>query len=118
MLGAKDTYEFLRDMSLLIATGGVAFITNVFATFCKLSATIDNMRSVYRNVGATSDVDALPCTAARRAARAANARSAQAPRGQCRSACLGEGCNLAIVLRAARNLPGGTSISRSRITRR
>jgi hypothetical protein len=26
----KDIYEFLRDMALLIATGGVAYITNVF----------------------------------------------------------------------------------------
>ncbi|HZT47677.1 MAG TPA: hypothetical protein VFA64_06865, partial [Hyphomicrobiaceae bacterium] len=26
----KDTYEYLRDMSLLIATGGVAYITNMF----------------------------------------------------------------------------------------
>jgi len=25
----KDGYEFLRDMSLLIATGGVAYITNL-----------------------------------------------------------------------------------------
>jgi hypothetical protein len=90
----KDAYEFLRDMSLLIATGGVAYITNVYqrrssfiealkeewrdiiaaksalfsytqiekptldqylATFCKLSETIDNMRSVYQNVGETGD---------------------------------------------------------------
>jgi hypothetical protein len=89
----KDIYEFLRDMSLLIATGGVAYITNVFqkrhsfvealreewreivetksallaythrpsptheqyvATFNQLSQTIDNMRTVYRNVGETS----------------------------------------------------------------
>ena len=87
-----DAYEFLRDMSLLIATGGVAYIANVYqkrqsfidalkeewrdiiaaksalftytqlerptaeqylATFCTLSETIDNMRSVYRNVGET-----------------------------------------------------------------
>jgi len=26
----KDAYEYLRDMSLLIATGGVAYITNMF----------------------------------------------------------------------------------------
>ena len=26
----KDVYEYLRDMSLLIATGGVAYITNVY----------------------------------------------------------------------------------------
>ena len=88
----KDAYEFLRDMSLLIATGGVAYITNIYQkrssfvdalkqewrdiiaaksvlfsytqlekptlehyleTFCKLSETIDNMRSVYQNVGET-----------------------------------------------------------------
>lgn len=91
----KDAYEFLRDMSLLIATGGVAYVANVYqkrssfiealkeewrdiiaaksalfsytqlerptleqylATFCRLSETIDNMRSVYRNVGETSDL--------------------------------------------------------------
>jgi hypothetical protein len=89
----KDAYEYLRDMSLLIATGGVAYITNVFQkrhsfvealkeewrdiiatksalfaytqltqpmleqyleTFCKVSETIDNMRSVYHNVGETN----------------------------------------------------------------
>jgi hypothetical protein len=88
----KDLYEYLRDMSLLIATAGVAYVTNVFqkrsgfvealkeewrdiiatksalfaytqlerptaeqyiATFCRLSETIDNMRSVYCNVGET-----------------------------------------------------------------
>jgi hypothetical protein len=87
-----DAYELLRDMSLLIATGGVAYIANIYqkrqsfiealkeewrdiiaaksalftytqlerptteqylATFCRLSETIDNMRSVYRNVGET-----------------------------------------------------------------
>jgi len=94
----KDIYEYLRDMSLLIATGGVAYITNLFqkrssfvealkeewrdiiatksalfaftqlerptadeyiATFCKLSETIDNMRSVYQNVGETDDLIGL-----------------------------------------------------------
>src|SRR5262245_51850400 len=88
-----DAYEFLRDMSLLIATGGVAYVANIYqkrqsfidalkeewrdiiaaksalftytqlerptteqylATFCQLSETIDNMRSVYRNVGETN----------------------------------------------------------------
>ena len=114
----KDGYEYLRDMSLLIATGGVAYITNMFQkrssfvealkeewrdiiatksalfaytqlerptleqyidTFCKLSETIDNMRSVYRNVGETGDLDRpLPLrAAARHAPRAADARSAQ-----------------------------------------
>jgi hypothetical protein len=96
-LGAalKDVYEYLRDMSLLLATGGVAYIANVYqkrasfidalkeewrdiiaaksvvfsytqierptleqylTAFCKLSETIDNMRSVYRNVGETGDL--------------------------------------------------------------
>src|SRR5215468_151485 len=94
----KDIYEFLRDMSLLIATGGVAYITNVYqrrssfiaalkeewrdiiaaksalfsytqlerptlehylATFCQLSETIDNMRSVYQNVGETGELVGL-----------------------------------------------------------
>jgi hypothetical protein len=94
----KDLYEYLRDMSLLIATGGVAYVTNVFqkrhsfvealkeewrdiiatksalfaytqieqptteqyiATFCNLSETIDNMRSVYQNVGETGDLIGL-----------------------------------------------------------
>jgi hypothetical protein len=91
----KDAYEFLRDMSLLIATGGVAYVANVYqkrssfiealkeewrdiiaaksalfsytqierptleqylAAFCRLSETIDNMRSVYQNVGETDDL--------------------------------------------------------------
>jgi hypothetical protein len=94
----KDAYEFLRDMSLLIATGGVAYITNIYQkrssfvaalkqewrdiiaaksalfsytqlekptldhyleTFCKLSETIDNMRSVYQNVGETDNLVGL-----------------------------------------------------------
>jgi len=94
----KDAYEYLRDMSLLIATGGVAYVTNLFqkrssfvealkeewrdiiatksalfaytqlerptseqyiATFCKVSETIDNMRSVYQNVGETDDLIGL-----------------------------------------------------------
>ena len=85
-------------MSLLIATGGVAYITNMFQkrssfvealkeewrdiiatksslfaytqlerptldqyldTFCRLSETIDNMRSVYRNVGETDGLVGL-----------------------------------------------------------
>src|SRR5262245_59988000 len=94
----KDAYEFLRDMSLLIATGGVAYVANVYQkrqsfiealkdewrdirvpksalftytqlrrptleqyleTFCKLSETIDNMCSVYQNVGETADLIGL-----------------------------------------------------------
>jgi hypothetical protein len=94
----KDLYEYLRDMSLLIATGGVAYVANVYqkrasfidalkeewrdiiaaksavftytqldrptldqylGAFCKLSETIDNMRSVYQNVGETGDLIGL-----------------------------------------------------------
>jgi hypothetical protein len=94
----QDAYEFLRDMSLLIATGGVAYIASVYqkrqsfiealkeewreiiaaksalftytqierptleqylAAFFKLSETIDNMRSVYRNVGETPEMIGL-----------------------------------------------------------
>jgi hypothetical protein len=93
-----DAYELLRDMSLLIATGGVAYIANVYqkrqgfiealkeewrdiiaaksalftytqteqptreqylVAFCKLSETIDNMRSVYQNVGETEGLIGL-----------------------------------------------------------
>jgi hypothetical protein len=94
----KDLYEYLRDMSLLIATGGVAYVANIYqkrasfidalkeewrdiiaaksavftytqldrptldqylTAFCKLSETIDNMRSVYQNVGETYDLIGL-----------------------------------------------------------
>jgi len=94
----KDVYEYLRDMSLLIATGGVAYVANIYqkrasfidalkeewrdiiaaksavfsytqidrptldqylTAFCKLSETIDNMRSVYQNVGETNDLIGL-----------------------------------------------------------
>jgi hypothetical protein len=43
----KDAYEFLRDMALLIATGGVAYITNVFQ---KRSSFIDSLRSEWRDI--------------------------------------------------------------------
>ncbi len=91
-------YDYLKDMSLLIATGGVAYLTNVYqkrssfidslkeewrdvlhaksallefthhdqptqqqyvATFNVLSETIDNMRTVYRNVGETQGLVGL-----------------------------------------------------------
>ena len=118
----KDSYEYLRDMSLLIATGGVAYITNMFqkrssfveglkeewrdiiatksalfaytqlerptldqyiATFCKLSETIDNMRSVYQNVGETGDLIGLypyaPLHDMRRALQTLDPRKNPAP---------------------------------------
>ena len=94
----QATYDYLKDMSLLIATAGVAYLTNVFqqrssfieslkeewrdvlhaksallefthleqptsqqyvATFNVLSETIDNMRTVYRNVGETRELVGL-----------------------------------------------------------
>jgi hypothetical protein len=124
----KDTYEFLRDMSLLIATGGVAYITNIYqkrssfiaalkeewrdiiaaksalfsftqlerptleiylATFCKLSETIDNMRSVYQNVGETGDMVGLypyaPLHDMRRALQTLDPRKNPAPDAEARA---------------------------------
>ena len=49
----KDTYELLRDMSLLIATGGVAFITNVFQ---KRSSFIAALKEEWRDIIAAKSV--------------------------------------------------------------
>src|SRR5262245_15890604 len=124
----KDTYEFLRDMSLLIATGGVAYITNIYqkrssfiaalkeewrdiiaaksvlfsctqlerptleiylATFCRLSETIDNMRSVYQNVGETGGMVGLypyaPLHDMRRALQTLDPRKNPTPDAEARS---------------------------------
>jgi hypothetical protein len=124
----KDGYEYLRDMSLLIATGGVAYITNMFqkrssfidglkeewrdiiatksalfaytqlerppleeyvATFCRLSETIDNMRSVYRNVGETDALIGLypyaPLHDMRRALQTLDPRKNPEPDAEARS---------------------------------
>lgn len=43
----KDGYEFLRDMSLLIATGGVAYVTNVFQ---RRHAFIESLREEWRDI--------------------------------------------------------------------
>lgn len=43
----KDIYEFLRDMALLIATGGVAYITNVFQ---KRHAFIDSLKTEWQDI--------------------------------------------------------------------
>jgi hypothetical protein len=123
-----DAYELLRDMSLLIATGGVAYIANVYqkrqsfidalkeewrdiiaaksalftytqlerpthehylATFCKLSETIDNMRSVYRNVGETDALIGLypyaPLHDMRRALQTLDPRKTPVPDADMRS---------------------------------
>jgi hypothetical protein len=43
----KDFYEFFKDMALLIATGGVAYITNVFQ---KRHAFLDNLKAEWREI--------------------------------------------------------------------
>ena len=43
----KDVYEFLRDMALLIATAGAAYIANIFQ---KRSNFIDGLRSEWRQI--------------------------------------------------------------------
>jgi hypothetical protein len=43
----KDFYEFFKDMALLIATGGVAYISNVFQ---KRHAFLDNLKTEWREI--------------------------------------------------------------------
>jgi hypothetical protein len=43
----KDVYEFLKDMSLLIATGGVAYVTNIFQ---QRHAFIESLREEWRDI--------------------------------------------------------------------
>ena len=43
----KDFYEFFKDMALLIATGGVAYITNVFQ---KRQAFLENLKAEWREI--------------------------------------------------------------------
>ena len=124
----RDLYEYLRDMSLLIATGGVAYVANVYqkrasfiealkeewrdiiaaksavfsytqlerpaldqylAAFCKLSETIDNMRSVYQNVGETDDLIGIypyvPLHDMRRALQTLDPRKNPAPDAEARN---------------------------------
>jgi len=123
-----DAYELLRDMSLLIATGGVAYVANIYqkrqsfidalkeewrdviaaksalftytqlerptteqylATFCKVSETIDNMRSVYRNVGETDALIGLypyaPLHDMRRALQTLDPRKTPNPEAEART---------------------------------
>ncbi|KAI9880392.1 MAG: hypothetical protein M1823_006740, partial [Watsoniomyces obsoletus] len=42
-----DVYEYLRDMSLLIATGGVAYLTNVFQ---KRSGFTESLEEEWRGI--------------------------------------------------------------------
>ena len=124
----KDLYEYLRDMSLLIATAGVAYVANIYqkrasfidalkeewrdiitaksaafsytqldrptleqylAAFCKLSETIDNMRSVYQNVGETDNLIGLypyaPLHDMRRALQTLDPRKLPVPDAEARN---------------------------------
>lgn len=44
---ARDGYEWLKDMSLLLATGGVAYLTNVFQ---KRSKFVESLEEEWRNI--------------------------------------------------------------------
>ncbi len=44
---ADKFYEFMRDMSLLIATGGVAYISNIFQ---KRSSFVESLEEEWRNI--------------------------------------------------------------------
>ncbi len=48
----KDIYEFLRDMSLLIATGGVAYVSNVYQ---KRSTFVSSLETEWRGIVATKN---------------------------------------------------------------
>ncbi len=50
---ASQLYEFMRDMSLLIATGGVAHISNVFQ---KRSKFVESLEEEWRNIVRTKSV--------------------------------------------------------------
>ena len=55
---ANNVYEFMRDMSLLIATGGVAYISNVFQ---KRSKFIESLEEEWRNIVRTKSVLLSTC---------------------------------------------------------
>ncbi|MCB1485102.1 MAG: hypothetical protein KDJ17_09445 [Hyphomicrobiaceae bacterium] len=50
---ASQLYEFMRDMSLLIATGGVAYISNIFQ---KRSKFVESLEEEWRNIVRTKSV--------------------------------------------------------------
>jgi hypothetical protein len=54
----KDIYEWLRDMSLLIATGGVAYLTNVFQ---KRSTFVQSLEEEWRNIVRTKSALLVYC---------------------------------------------------------
>jgi hypothetical protein len=50
---AQNFYEFMRDMSLLIATGGVAYLSNIFQ---KRSKFVESLEEEWRNIVRTKSV--------------------------------------------------------------
>jgi len=50
---ANQLYEFMRDMSLLIATGGVAYLSNIFQ---KRSKFVESLKEEWRNIVRTKSV--------------------------------------------------------------
>lgn len=50
---AGQLYEFMRDMSLLIATGGVAYLSNIFQ---KRSKFVESLEEEWRNIVRTKSV--------------------------------------------------------------
>lgn len=55
---ANNVYEFMRDMSLLIATGGVAYISNIFQ---KRSNFVESLEEEWRNIVRTKSVLLSTC---------------------------------------------------------
>jgi hypothetical protein len=55
---ANKVYDFMRDMSLLIATGGVAYISNIFQ---KRSKFVDGLEEEWRNIVRTKSLLLSTC---------------------------------------------------------
>ena len=55
---ANKVYEFMRDMSLLIATAGVAYISNIFQ---KRSNFVESLEEEWRNIVRTKSVLLSTC---------------------------------------------------------
>jgi hypothetical protein len=58
ILAANNVYDFMRDMSLLIATGGVAYISNVYQ---KRSNFVESLEEEWRNIVRTKSVLLSTC---------------------------------------------------------
>ena len=55
---ANKVYDFMRDMSLLIATGGVAYLSNIFQ---KRSKFVESLEEEWRNIVRTKSVLLSTC---------------------------------------------------------